>query len=73
MYPVSHNGPLCLIDGDPRPDDVSLAARILARYSQGKMADSVTVHVDRLDGTSEELTVSPCAPTEIQQNWHVGA
>ena len=73
MYPVSHNGPLCLIDGDPGPADVEMAARILARYSQGKTADTVTVHIDRLDGTSEEITVTPFRPDEIERSWHVGA
>jgi hypothetical protein len=73
MYTVSHNGPLALVDGDPRPQDLTLAARILARYSQGKTAESVRVHIDRPDGSSQELTVTPCSPTEIPTSWHVGA
>jgi tRNA-specific 2-thiouridylase len=73
LYPISHNGPLALIDGAPGGDDVALAARIVARYSQGKTADAVVVRVDRLDGTREELTVAPMPPTEIDPRWHVGA
>ncbi len=73
LYPTSHNGPLCLIDGEPTAADLILAARVLARYSQGKTSDSVTVHIDRLDGTSEELAVVPLPAQEIQQSWHVGA
>jgi len=73
LYPVSHNGPLCLIDGEPTADDLQLAARILARYSQGKAAPEVIVHMDRPDGTSEELTVSPLPASEIREDWHVGA
>ena len=40
---VSHKGPLCLIDGDPSAADLTLAARILARYGQGRDAATVTV------------------------------
>lgn len=73
LYPVSHNGPLCLVDGDPTAEDLTLAARILARYSQGKDATAVVVGIDRLDGTRETLTVSPLAPSGIEPGWHVGA
>ena len=73
MYPVSHNGPLCLIDGQPDQADLELSARILARYSQGKSAPEVIVHIDRLDGSSEEITVEPLLPMEVQASWHVGA
>jgi len=73
MYAISHNGPLCLIDGEPGADDLILAARILGRYSQGRSAAEVTVRCDRLDGSSEELTVTPFDADQIEQSWHVGA
>jgi tRNA-specific 2-thiouridylase len=73
LFPTSHKGPLCLIDGEPTTTDLTLAAQVLARYSQGRTAASVTVQVDKLDGTSEQLTVSPLNPLEIKQSWHVGA
>jgi len=73
LYPVSHNGPLCLVDGTPGNDDLALAARIVARYSQGKDAAVVVVGVDRLDGTSETLTVRPLPPGSVEPGWHVGA
>ena len=38
LEPVSHGGPLVLVDGTLGDDDVELAARILARYSQGREA-----------------------------------
>jgi len=72
MYASSHNGPLGLIDGEPDSRDLELAARILGRYGQGKNADAVTVHIDRPNGSSEELTVVPFRPQEIDRNWHVG-
>jgi len=73
MYATSHNGPLCLIDGDAGPTDLELAARILARYGQGRSADSVTVRVDRPDGSSEEISVAPMRADQIARSWHVGA
>jgi len=73
LHPVSHNGPLCLVDGEAGAEDLVLAARILARYSQGKDAAGVVIGIDRPDGSSETLSVSPLAPTSIEPGWHVGA
>lgn len=73
LYASSHNGPLCLVDGEPSQEDLIQAAKILARYGQGKTAAEVTVQIDRLDGTSEELRVTPFRSGEIQRGWHVGA
>lgn len=44
---VSHPGPMTLIDGQVDEDDLELAARIVARYSQGRNAGSVEVEVGR--------------------------
>ncbi len=46
LYPVSHNGPLALLDGQPSQEDFALAASIVARYSQGKDAELVTVRIE---------------------------
>ncbi len=73
LYSTSHNGPLCLIDGDAGSQDLELAARILARYGQGRSAETVTVRVDKLDGSSEELNVAPMPAEQIERSWHVGA
>ncbi len=71
LKPVSHEGPLCLIDGAPSSADISLAARVVARYSQGRNAASVTVAAEQTDGRRQELQVAPFAPTEIPTAWHV--
>ena len=42
---MSHGGPLTLVDGDVSEDDLQLAARLTARYSQGRGAESVEVEV----------------------------
>jgi tRNA U34 2-thiouridine synthase MnmA/TrmU len=68
---VSHLGPLALVDGAPTADDLRLAARILARYSQGREAAIVTVEVHPLDGSVSTLDVAPLPPGDLPETWHV--
>ena len=70
---ASHEGPLTLIDGDPKEADLHLAARIVARYSQGRDADQVQVDVCRPNGERQALLVAPLPPMELNPAWHVGA
>jgi len=70
LHPISHAGPLTLIDGTPTPDELELAARIVARYSQGRDAD--TVEVRSVDGNEEQrLSVTPLKPHEILPEWQL--
>jgi len=71
LRPLSHRGPLALLDGTPGAEDLPLAARVLARYSQGRDADRVQVSVERPDGTGEVLEVTPMAPHEMPEKWHI--
>ncbi|HEB57696.1 MAG TPA: DUF814 domain-containing protein [Gammaproteobacteria bacterium] len=71
LHTTSHKGPLVLLDGEPNESDVELAARITARYSQGRSAESVTVAVREPDGSARELTVTPMPPGEIPEAWHI--
>ena len=64
-------GPLALIDGAPQPGDVTLAARILARYSQGRTAPRVDVSAHHTNGVVEMLNVEPLPPTDLPASWHV--
>ena len=70
---VSHARPLTLIDGEPTGDDLVLAARIAARYSQGRTADEVRVDVHHPSGATEALCVAPLPPAELDPAWHIGA
>ena len=70
LQTLSHNGPLVLLDGKLAPEDIELAARITARYSQGRDADAVEVEV-RENGVSRQLTVPPMAADQISESWHV--
>jgi tRNA-specific 2-thiouridylase len=68
---VSHKGPLALVDGDLHEGDLELAARIVARYSQGRDADAVEVEIVPPRGEARRLTVRPLPPNEIDPAWHV--
>ncbi|NIP72540.1 MAG: tRNA (5-methylaminomethyl-2-thiouridylate)-methyltransferase [Gammaproteobacteria bacterium] len=68
---VSHNGPLALVDGEPGEQDLELAARITARYSRGREADSVSVEIRRPEGAARVLEVRPMAAEAIPARWHV--
>ena len=61
-----------MVDGELTPEDAVLAARIAARYSQGRAADAVTVRLNRPGTIAEELRVAPLPPMELPPAWHVG-
>ena len=71
LITTSHAGPLALIDGEADDADIQLAARLVARYSQGRSAESVDVEVSRKDGSSEVLRVKPLPPNDIPEQWHI--
>jgi len=67
----SHNGPLTLIDGDPNEADIHIAARIMARYGQGRDADLVDVSMRRTSGETSNFSVKPMCADDILPAWHV--
>lgn len=66
---TSHAGPLALLDGQVTPEDLELAARIVARYSQGRSADQVELEIREKDGTTQTISVTPMAAHEIEKEW----
>lgn len=71
LQSVDVKGPLCLLDGEPNKEELNFAARIVARYSQGRAKKSVVVRLTSREGLSEEMTVEPLAAHEIPQEWQV--
>ncbi|MFZ9035683.1 MAG: tRNA (5-methylaminomethyl-2-thiouridylate)-methyltransferase [Francisellaceae bacterium] len=67
----SHAGPLSLIDGAFFQEDETLVAKILARFSQGRAAESVVVTFHYKDGLSRPLSVKPFTEEEIKREWYV--
>jgi tRNA-specific 2-thiouridylase len=67
----SHKGPLVLVDGSPDEQDLELAARLVARYSQGRDAELVEVTLAGPDREPKALRVKPLAPHEIPEDWYL--
>ena len=68
---TSHPGPLVLIDGEVSEADLTLAARLAARFSQGRDAPSVTVTATDRGGRTRVLNVTPLPSGDVPQAWYV--
>ncbi len=71
LIPLSHTGPLVLLDGEADGDDLELAARLTARFSHGRDAEQVTVEVTGRDGSARTLDVAPLPADEIPAEWYL--
>lgn len=71
LFAVSHEGPLALIEGAPSEDDLALAARITARFGQGRDAERVTVRATEATGAEREFEVAPLRADELPQEWYL--
>ena len=63
---LDHPGPTTLVVGNPTRDEVELAARITAGYSDGQDKPTVRVEVRRGSELVEVLTVEPIPRAEAQ-------
>lgn len=68
---TSHAGPLALIDGVLEEHDLELAAKLVARFSQGKSESEVKLEWRKMDGESQEITVQPLQAHEIPKEWYI--
>ncbi|HHJ15479.1 MAG TPA: tRNA (5-methylaminomethyl-2-thiouridylate)-methyltransferase [Gammaproteobacteria bacterium] len=71
MVTTSHNGPLVLIDGEAGAEDLELAARITARFSQGRDAGQVDVEIHPREGDVHSVQVQPMRGAEIPADWYL--
>ena len=71
LLTISHPGPAALIDGTPTPDNVVLAASLIAGYSKGKTAPTVTVEVREPGLPMRHLEVAPLAVQQIPPGWRL--
>ena len=62
---VDRPGPTALMPGEPAREDIELAARITAGYSDGRNEPAVRVEVRGSGGLIEVLAVAPLARDEI--------
>ncbi|MCH9674508.1 MAG: tRNA (5-methylaminomethyl-2-thiouridylate)-methyltransferase [Gammaproteobacteria bacterium] len=71
MRSSSHPGPIALIDGETTPDDLQLAARLLARFCQGRDEPEVEIELRPAGGAVSQLTVVPLASADVPKDWYV--
>jgi tRNA U34 2-thiouridine synthase MnmA/TrmU len=71
LHPVSHKGPLALVDGVLENGDLELAARLTARFSQGREAGAVSLEYCTPDGRCQVVEVPPLPATEVARDWYV--
>ncbi|HET9122424.1 MAG TPA: hypothetical protein VFN52_02850, partial [Acidiferrobacteraceae bacterium] len=68
---LDFEGPLVLFDGVPEPQTLTLAARITARFGQGRDAVSVAVEARAPDGSTAAWQVAPLAADEVRPEWYL--
>ncbi len=71
LHASSHSGPLALIDGVYNDTDLVLAARLVARFGQGRDAEHVTIEIGEPGKQPQRLEVSPMPSAEIPQSWYI--
>ncbi|MDD2659387.1 MAG: tRNA (5-methylaminomethyl-2-thiouridylate)-methyltransferase [Methylococcales bacterium] len=71
MSCLSHSGPLVLLDGSPSAEDLYLAARITARFGQGRDAEHVDINIMNKDGSERTLQVKPLKKEEMPEKWYI--
>lgn len=71
MAAISHHGPLALLEGEISEDDLILAARLTARFGQGRDAEKVTVEVTDPRAGSRLLEISPLPGAQIPESWYL--
>lgn len=71
LRPVSHIGPFTLLDGQVSDPDIELAARLAARYSDGKNADWVEFETGGLGRVDARVRVRPFVTDEIPTEWQL--
>jgi tRNA-specific 2-thiouridylase len=68
---LSHPGALFLVDGELKPEDRPLVARILARFSHCPINEEATIQITYQNGISYALQAMPFSPEEILKEWYV--
>ena len=68
---LSHLGPLALLQGYPDRDDLELAARLTARFSQGRNAQRVRLSVVTCGGEQHMFAVAPFPVADIPAEWYL--
>lgn len=72
IFPTSHPGAFCLVDGEFKTEEErQRALALVARYSQGKNAPEVILTIRQIDGSEQEYTIEPMAAEAVNKEWLV--
>jgi len=72
IRPLSHKGPLGLVEGKPNQNDIALAAKIISRYCKNSSEnDLVTLQIEPLNGTPYVMKTPALGKDDIPQNWYL--
>ncbi len=72
IFPTSHPGALCLIDGEfQAEEELQLALSLVGRYSQGRNEPLVTLTVRQPDGNESSYQVRAMLANEFKKAWLV--
>ncbi len=71
IKPISHLGPLSLIDGKITEEYIHFAAQIFARFTDAKSNDKVTFEINSLSSSVQTLKVHPFTADQIPKEWYI--
>ncbi|MCK4512037.1 hypothetical protein KAW64_09870, partial [bacterium] len=64
---IDHKGPVGVLSGKATDGNLELAARVVARYSDTDVGESVSVRVWSSEDDSREVTVVPFSSKEVKE------
>ncbi|MFZ0219220.1 MAG: tRNA (5-methylaminomethyl-2-thiouridylate)-methyltransferase [Candidatus Aquirickettsiella sp.] len=71
IKPISHLGPLSLIDGKITAEYIHYAAQIAARFTDATSNDKVTLEINALSGSLQTVQVRPFTADQIPKEWYI--
>ncbi len=71
LYATNHGGPLALFEGEIHDGDLELAARLVARFGQGRDEPLVAITVTHQDHHSQIFSVAPLPVDEVRPSWYL--
>lgn len=71
LRPISHTGPIALLEGEPSAEDLHLAATIVARFSSGRESNSVSMQIQQGKEDPRILDVIPMQSQDIPESWYI--
>jgi tRNA-uridine 2-sulfurtransferase len=72
IYSSSHSGPLTMVDGEINNEtELQQALSLVARYTQGKNEDKVTMVMETPHGEKTSYEVQPMDEKEVLNQWMV--